>query len=122
MRFRVFDKRENKHYFDAEYLVDSMGDLFFHDVEVEELLAPTGDYFEIQHSTGLTDVNGKEIFEGDFVEWELESGTKYYGKVGLSPTNASFIIDTSGRHLIGDDKYGDFCHMHRSHKYKITKQ
>lgn len=126
MRFRIFDKEYNVHHYDAEYLIDGNGELFFHDVERQELLSPVGDYFILQYFTGLTDVSRKEIFEGDWVEWE-EAGS--FGaadkirkaEVVFSPKLAQFVLDTSGRHLI-DDKYGDYRPMHYQEGYKIVEK
>jgi len=122
MRFRVFDKREGRTYSDEEFYINASGELFFEDIMEGRLLKPNHDYFVLQLSTGLTDISGKEIFEGDFIEWEMSQGRIYSGKVGLSPINVAFVIDVSGRHLLGDSKYGDFCHMHREHKYKIVEK
>lgn len=121
MKFRVFDKRENHHYSEAEYLIDCDGELFFHDVERNELISPAGVYFVLQFSTGLTDISGKEIFEGDSVFWAETNGETREAAVVFSPKLAQFVLDTSGRHLI-DDKYGDYYPMHYLEQYKIIEK
>lgn len=67
----------------------------------------------IQQYIGLKDSSGQKIFEGDILEYnvgEARDGQIIYetGPVVFSPFGHGFIIDSSGRHALGDFKYGDF--------------
>jgi uncharacterized phage protein (TIGR01671 family) len=87
--------------------------------------------FIVQRFTGLFDSEGKEIYEGDIVEYSYPSlrwsgageepkevELKVTAPVVFSPVTVGFVMDTSGRHLF-DDKYGDYITLHYGRKYVI---
>lgn len=71
-----------------------------------------------QQYTGLKDSKEVEIYEGDLVHYEKEytSVDKYsiIAPVVFSPFGYGFVLDSSGRHAIGDSKYGDYIPLRSS--------
>jgi uncharacterized phage protein (TIGR01671 family) len=87
-KFRVWDKLAERFIrpdkgFQGHYVLDLNGS--FHDLGN----GSGGDEYVVQQYTGLKDKNGKEIYEGDIVQYN----------VGSSYENMSFIVQWSGDSL-----------------------
>jgi hypothetical protein len=119
MNFRLYNKRENFHIYDCEYFVNKKRDIVFqYRDECSSCYISIGREYAIQYSTGLKDINGVEIFEGDRICWAENDRETREAQVVYSPKVAAFVLDIHGRHLF-DSKYGDYQHLHYQTKYTI---
>lgn len=76
IEFRVWDSRKKSYFNKKDIAIDNLGNIFVFEVcddndadlwHVRILSDPDNERYIIEENTGLTDINGTEIFEGDII-------------------------------------------------------
>ena len=89
IKFRVWDKRETKGMSTQNMLYDA---------QLHHLWQDFVDYpgYELMQHTGLTDKNGKEVYEGDIIKWE-------YKFCKIKYENQKSVTDFSNKIYYGEE-------------------
>ncbi|MEQ6366002.1 YopX family protein [Lactiplantibacillus plantarum] len=105
IKFRAWDKVQKVMMVPRDMQTDSDGNIFY-----VEAMGPDGEYdegdrdvFKLEQFTGLKDVNGKEIYEGDIVhgyDQEPDRDDGYIGSSVIDVVNFKY-----GAFWIGDSWY-----------------
>ncbi|WP_076634778.1 YopX family protein [Lactiplantibacillus plantarum] len=96
IKFRAWDKVQKVMMVPRDMYTDSDGNIFY-----VEAMGPDGEYdegdldvFKLEQFTGLTDVNGKDVYEGDIVK----SNYKY-----SQPKVSQIIMEDGNSYILGED-------------------
>lgn len=114
-RFRAWDSAKQEMFTDTFAITES-GQVV---VVEQEFVTSTPDYIFVEHlvimqSTGLKDKNGKEIFEGDIVQFEdyyIETDLPYINKGIVEWSQGSFTISNRASVQMEDLLDGEFLDL-----------
>lgn len=102
LKFRVWDNEEKTMIENKDiYSIDFRNNIFFSSVMVDGFISNEDDYKLMQY-TGLKDINGKEIYEGDIVEREYDYITEAIEFTGVVKfyDGAYWIDNEKDAHMI----------------------
>ena len=112
IKFRVWDKNRNKMWYHGDWLNDTYDKEYFSTVpsclfEILEDLKNEKYGYSLQQFTGLKDKNGKEIYEGDILEYFIDQQYQNCGTYicEIVFSNGSFF--SKNDYDFGSRMYGD---------------
>jgi uncharacterized phage protein (TIGR01671 family) len=111
MKFKIWSNNLEKFVDDIEWYINQKGELYYLDVMDGELVK-CYDY-KVLRFTGLHDLNGEEIYEGDIVKLFYHHENIISNQYIVKYNGGKWCLDDwiclSDYYLTNNEKYGDTC-------------
>lgn len=125
MKFKLWLKGFNKFMGDTEWYINPKGEVFFENMMDGELIQAGDDSYVVLRFTGLHDLNGQEIYEGDIVKLFYHHDSIVQNQYEIKYGFGRWMLDDweclSEYYLDNTKKYGDVCKVIKiGNKYEKT--
>ena len=125
MKFKIWLNGFKKFMSDEEWYINSQGKLFFENEMDGELVPALDGTYSILRFTGLHDLNGQEIYEGDIVKLFYHHDSIVQNQYEIKYGFGRWMLDDweclSEYYLDNTKKYGDVCKVIKiGNKYEKT--